>query len=118
MLKLIKGLLEGKSTRQSPNVAPLTSMTNKNKSGFGFIKGLIRFRHTIASAFVIIPTHGESTQSLIDPYGVATTGMMLMSGMASSSLITSAADNSLIDINGTVSMSEINPNGIASESSV
>ncbi len=117
MFKLIKGLLESKSTKQSPNITPLTGMTSTNK--FGFIKGLVRFRHTIASAFVIIPTHGESTQSLIDPYGVATTSMMLSSGVATTSRITgSVGTNSLIDINGTATTSEINPNGLATESNV
>jgi len=118
MLKrYIKGLFEDRKTKQSANPVPI--MTSKNKSGFGFIKGFIRFRHTIASAFVIIPGHPEASNSLIDPYGMASQSPMSVSGLATSSLITgSAGALSLIDINGMATTSTINPNGIASESNV
>ncbi len=91
MFKLIKGLLESKSTKQSPNITPLTSMTSTNK--FGFIKGLVRFRHTIASAFVIIP---KATHGIISP--ISTDGIGLVSKLTLSTALLSpiAGTHSLI----------------------
>jgi len=94
-------------------------MQNRGKQYFGLFKGLFRFKHIISSALVITPKHPENSNSLIDPYGMASQSPVSVSGLATSSLIAgSVGALSLIDINGMASTSTINPNGIASESNV
>jgi len=118
MLKFIQGLFNTKNTKQSANAQP-AKVRNLGNQYFSLKRGFFRFRHIIASAFVIIPTHAESSQSLIDRYGMAAQSLISGSGLATQSNMTGSTGSlSLMDTNGMATDSIIDPNGIASESGV
>jgi len=99
MLKrYIKGLLEDRRTKQNANVG--TIMTSKKKAGFGFIKGFIRFRHTIASAFVIIPTTSHGIISPINPDGIGLISKISVSTGIQSNITSSAGLISIMSARG------------------